>query len=123
MNPVPARGVAPVTRAGKEKVMKGRMIICVAGAFLLMCLAAPRATAYHEVSASFEITAESDFYDPLAAQGTWAEVGGYGRCWRPVGVEVGWRPYCYGRWELTDCGWFWVSDEPWGWACYHYGRW
>ena len=23
----------------------------------------------------------------------------------------------------TDCGWYWVSDEQWGWATYHYGRW
>ena len=103
--------------------MKGRMIICVAGAFVLMWLAAPPAKAYHEISASFEITAEADFYEPLAAQGTWVEIGGYGRCWRPASVEVSWRPYCYGHWESTDCGWFWVSEEPWGWACYHYGRW
>src|ERR1043166_7497984 len=103
--------------------MKGRIIICAAGAFGLMCLAAPRAKAYHEISASFEITADADFYEPLAAHGTWIEVGGYGRCWRPASVAIGWRPYCYGHWESTDCGWFWVSDEPWGWACYHYGRW
>src|SRR5437870_12291838 len=103
MNPVPAPGVAPVTRARKERVMKGRRISCVAGAFGLMWLAATRAKAYHEISASFEITAEADFYEPLAAQGTWVEVGGYGRCWRPASVEVGWRPYCYGHWESTDC--------------------
>jgi len=36
---------------------------------------------------------------------------------------VEWRPYCYGYWEWTDCGWYWVSDEPWAWACYHYGTW
>jgi len=23
----------------------------------------------------------------------------------------------------TDCGWYWYSDEPWAWACYHYGYW
>ena len=23
----------------------------------------------------------------------------------------------------TDSGWYWVSDEPWAWATYHYGRW
>ncbi len=23
----------------------------------------------------------------------------------------------------TDCGWYWVSSEPWAWATYHYGRW
>ena len=34
-----------------------------------------------------------------------------------------WRPYCNGHWERTEDGWYWVSDEPWGWATYHYGRW
>jgi hypothetical protein len=38
-------------------------------------------------------------------------------------VEVGWRPYANGHWERTDAGWYWASDEPWGWATYHYGRW
>jgi hypothetical protein len=29
-----------------------------------------------------------------------------------------------GRWVYTDeHGWLWASDEPWGWAVYHYGRW
>jgi hypothetical protein len=36
---------------------------------------------------------------------------------------VGWRPYSYGHWVWTDYGWYWVSDEPWAWACYHYGTW
>jgi hypothetical protein len=34
-----------------------------------------------------------------------------------------WRPYWYGHWVYTDVGWTWASDEPWGWAVYHYGRW
>jgi hypothetical protein len=76
-----------------------------------------------EVSASVSINARADFYQPLAPHGVWVEVGSYGRCWRPAHVEVGWRPYCDGHWEWTDCGWYWVSDEPWAWACYHYGSW
>ncbi len=76
-----------------------------------------------EVYGSVSIHATADFYEPLAASGTWIEVGSYGRCWRPTGVAVGWRPYCAGHWVWTDCGWYWASDEPWGWACYHYGTW
>ena len=76
-----------------------------------------------EVSASVQIRATTDFHAPLAAQGTWIEVGSYGRCWRPARVAVEWRPYGYGHWIWTDCGWYWVSDEPWAWACYHYGSW
>src|SRR5690349_10319676 len=58
---------------------------------------------------SVEIRAESDFYEPLAPQGEWVEIAGYGRCWRPRGVEAGWRPYCNGNWQRTDAGWYWVS--------------
>jgi hypothetical protein len=76
-----------------------------------------------EVSAAVQISAVADFHAPLTPHGTWIEVGTYGRCWRPAGVAVGWRPYTHGRWVWTDCGWYWASDEPWGWACYHYGTW
>ena len=38
-------------------------------------------------------------------------------------MAVGWRPYTQGHWVDTDYGWTWISDEPWGWATYHYGRW
>jgi hypothetical protein len=82
-----------------------------------------RAAADLEVSASVQIRAEADFHAPLTPHGAWVEVGSYGRCWRPAHVAVDWRPYCDGHWEWTDCGWYWVSDEPWAWACYHYGTW
>src|SRR6185369_10708908 len=72
---------------------------------------------------SVEIRVESDFYEPLTPHGEWVVVGSYGRCWRPGHVEAGWRPYCHGNWQRTDAGWYWVSDEPWAWATYHYGRW
>jgi hypothetical protein len=72
---------------------------------------------------SVEIRVESDFYEPLAPQGEWVVVGSYGRCWRPGHVARDWRPYSEGYWQRTDAGWYWVSDEPWGWATYHYGRW
>jgi hypothetical protein len=70
-----------------------------------------------------EIRAESDFYEPLTPQGEWVTIGSYGRCWRPGHVTRDWRPYCNGYWQSTDAGWYWVSDEPWAWATYHYGRW
>jgi len=70
-----------------------------------------------------EIRVESDFYEPLAPQGEWVVIGSYGRCWRPRHVARDWRPYCNGNWQRTEAGWYWVSDEPWGWATYHYGRW
>ncbi len=65
------------------------------------------------------------FSDTLAPYGTWVDVEGYGRCWRPtvVNYDSGWRPYCdRGHWVYTDCGWYWDSDYSWG-ATFHYGRW
>lgn len=69
------------------------------------------------------IRSEADFYGPLEPHGRWVIVAGQGRCWIPARVESGWRPYCNGYWQRTDAGWYWMSDEPWGWATYHYGRW
>jgi hypothetical protein len=66
------------------------------------------------------------FYDSLAPYGTWIDIDGYGRCWRPsvVVATPGWRPYVDGgRWVWSDAGWYWYSDYTWGWAPFHYGRW
>ena len=65
------------------------------------------------------------FNDTLSPYGTWVEVAGYGRCWRPTTViyQADWRPYSdRGHWVYTDCGWYWDSDYAWG-ATFHYGRW
>ena len=86
-------------------------------------LGALTARANLEVSAAVSVHATADFYAPLASSGAWVDAGSYGRCWRPAGVAVEWRPYCSGHWVWTDCGWYWASDEPWAWACYHYGGW
>ncbi len=66
------------------------------------------------------------FYDSLSPYGSWVNVEGYGRCWRPSAavVNTGWRPYCdNGYWVNTDAGWYWRSYYSWGWAPFHYGRW
>lgn len=103
--------------------MKTRSIILAVGLAGSLILGLFRALADFEVSAGVSIHSTAEFYEPLASHGTWFEAGTYGRCWHPTGVAVGWRPYCDGYWEWTDCGWYWVSDEPWAWACYHYGSW
>ena len=64
----------------------------------------------------------SSFYQPLANYGDWAEVGDQ-YVWVPHDVDHDWRPYTRGHWAYTDDGWFWASNEPFGWATYHYGRW
>jgi len=70
-----------------------------------------------------QINSTSDFYQPLESYGSWVDVGSYGRCWHPREIDTDWQPYTIGHWEWTDAGWYWVSDEPWGWACFHYGSW
>jgi hypothetical protein len=63
------------------------------------------------------------FFDELAPYGHWYESPSYGWVWAPAGVSASWRPYLDGHWVYTEVGWTWVSDDPWGWAAYHYGRW
>lgn len=59
----------------------------------------------------------------LSWSGEWLDTPEYGTVWRPTSVDSDWRPYLYGHWEWTTVGWAWASDEPFGWAVYHYGRW
>jgi uncharacterized membrane protein YgcG len=64
------------------------------------------------------------FYDQLSPYGTWINYPGQGYVWVPNQVPAGFSPYeTGGHWTYTDEGWCWVSDYPWGWATFHYGRW
>ena len=81
----------------------------------------PRATTSPYYSAQEDA---AYFYDDLAPYGHWINVANYGACWQPNDLAPDWRPYTLGYWAFTDdYGWFWMSDEPFGWCCYHYGRW
>jgi hypothetical protein len=73
------------------------------------------------VSASFGDV--GTFYGALVPYGEWLEVDPGFYAWRPTHVRAGWRPYMFGHWAWTDYGWYWISDEPFGWAVFHYGRW
>ncbi|HKJ30926.1 MAG TPA: DUF6600 domain-containing protein [Balneolales bacterium] len=63
------------------------------------------------------------FYDQLNAYGRWVDTPDYGYVWYPdVGPEFG--PYLTrGHWIFTNFGWTWISEYPWGWITFHYGRW
>jgi len=63
------------------------------------------------------------FYDELSPYGDWVQTRDYGWAWFPRNVPPYWRPYTDGRWVDSEYGWTWVSNEPFGWATYHYGRW
>jgi hypothetical protein len=64
-----------------------------------------------------------DFRSGLDPYGRWIDTPEYGWVWQPIDVSARWQPYWDGRWVWTTAGWTWVTDEPWGWATYHYGRW
>jgi hypothetical protein len=95
---------------------------------LLMSVAGPAASrAQIQVQASVGSPGSqvnlSLFYDDLSSDGEWFDDPSYGTCWTPYDMSADWRPYYNGHWEYTDYGWAWASDERWGWATYHYGRW
>ncbi|MBK0377968.1 DUF6600 domain-containing protein [Mucilaginibacter segetis] len=73
---------------------------------------------YHD-----QYISEQDFYDQLDSYGVWIDDPDYGDVWVPD-VDENFRPYATdGHWVLTSYGNTWVSDYPWGWATFHYGRW
>ncbi len=100
-------------RRNPPKSMK-RILLLLALGFL--SAAAPR------TSRAAEVTVDV-FYNQLEPYGDWIDAGEYGYAWHPRDVAEDWRPYTDGRWAYTDAGWTWVSEEPYSWAVYHYGRW
>lgn len=68
-----------------------------------------------------------EFSPRLAPYGYWVDDPIYGRVWVPHRNVVGpdFAPYVSaGHWELTpEDEWLWVSDYPFGWITFHYGRW
>jgi len=71
------------------------------------------------------VTSEAIELD-LEGHGSWLEAPGLGRVWQPAVAYVGTDFYPYGsggRWVLTEAGWAFDSDYPFGWATFHYGRW
>lgn len=62
-------------------------------------------------------------YNYLAPYGNWVQMDPYGYVWTPRHMGYRWRPYSQGRWVMTDYGWTWIANEPWGSIPFHYGRW
>ena len=77
-----------------------------------------------QVASTRYVSSEMDGVEDLDSQGTWRDFPGYGPCWVPLNVAVGWAPYHFGHWAWIDpWGWTWIDDAPWGFAPFHYGRW
>jgi hypothetical protein len=72
------------------------------------------------VSSPYYSSGMADLY----TYGSWYPVGGYGNCWRPYGVGLGWSPFSSGGWFMDSAfGWTFIGSQPWGWLPYHYGGW
>ena len=99
-----------------KKLLNRVMIVALLGAALVIT-SGQKAKA-QDVEVSYQT-----FYDNLSPYGQWVDDPQYGNVWVPN--EGGdFRPYgSRGHWVMTDYGNTWVSEDPWGWACYHYGRW
>ena len=92
----------------------------------IACVSVPYQPVYSQPAAVVAVppgAEEQPFYDDLAPYGRWVYVSGPGWAWSPYNLSIGWRPYQLGHWVFTDQGWTWASDENFGWAVYHYGRW
>jgi len=90
----------------------------IAAAFLF-AVAATVASRPAEASVSVSI---SFFHQELAPYGRWVSTPAYGEVWYPTVVRAGWAPYVDGEWVYTDCGWTWVSYDPFS-DPFHYGTW
>lgn len=58
------------------------------------------------------------FFEPLRGHGRWVD-SRWGQVFVP-NASRDWRPYSNGQWLENR---FWLSNDPWGWATDHYGRW
>ena len=70
----------------------------------------------------------TDFRPYVDPYGSWVQDPDYGLVWIPSAHVVGtdFAPYVTsGHWALSRSGeeWVWVSDYPFGWVVFHYGRW
>ena len=72
------------------------------------------------VSSPYYTSGIADLY----TYGSWYPISGYGNCWRPYGVGLGWSPFAGGGWYTDPVfGSTFIGAQPWGWLPYHYGGW
>ncbi len=98
--------------------MRSLKIFVLLVALNLAAYMIPQKASAQQESVSYQL-----FYDELSPYGLWVNNPTYGYVWIP-NRDPEFSPYASaGYWVFTDDGWTWVSDYPWGWATFHYGRW
>ena len=95
--------------------MNPKIIAAILFAGVMTLLAPQPASASWSVSISY-------FHQELTPYGRWVYTAAYGEVWYPTVVAAGWAPYVDGEWVYADCGWTWVSYDPFG-DPFHYGTW
>ncbi len=99
-------------------VVNSIVVAFTATILLLLTPTVQCAAQYEDAYVSYE-----NFYQSLEPYGQWIEDPEYGYVWLPD-EDIEFRPYyTNGHWVMTEYGNTWVSGYPWGWACFHYGRW
>lgn len=111
-------------------------VIAAAAALLTLdCRAHVETAAYVTSAPQPSITVLRDDEEPycldtfqpaLAPYGAWVDDNVHGLVWVPSTATVGpgFTPYLSGgRWAYTSDGYIFLSDQPWGWITFHYGRW
>ena len=105
-------------RSDAMTILKTINVLGLIAVLALEPLLIPKAAAQPGISVPVQT-----FYNELAPYGQWVPSPNYGSVWLPnVGPDF--QPYASdGHWVVTEFGNTWVSDYPWGWAPFHYGRW
>ena len=99
-----------------------KLILCSLSMLFIFFISFQRLHAQQATDGSAYVS-YNDFYQDLAPYGQWIDEPQYGYVWSP-NVDGTFRPYyTNGNWAMTEYGNTWVSNYPWGWACFHYGRW
>jgi hypothetical protein len=86
----------------------------------------PETDIFAEQFADRDPRALTEFRKVLDRHGTWSEDAALGTVWTPSPAEVDgdFVPYVTdGHWSYGQDEYVWVSDLPWGWVAFHYGRW
>ena len=69
---------------------------------------------------------EADIEAALSPNGEWVDVAPWGRVWQPddEAANDSFVPYTSNGQRLYGAyGWTFDSNDPWGWAAFHFGRW